>query len=191
MTSCDRGAPREVIALSVELPGADPGLGEQDTSMSDRELDRVLEFLAQTGHIAGVREPGVGCARWRRLRLLSPGLTAVGAWPPAEERHLLPTGCARWDGRDAPLLGHIAARGPLGTVPCRPAGGTSGAHDALRDALPLTPVDVYWSLVTLRDAELVSGVDCGEAGWRDVRVTERGRALAERMTGPPAPAALA
>jgi hypothetical protein len=186
LTSCNPGAPRSVVHLSdlqsESVAGA--GFGEQSTSMSDSELDRVLEFLTQTGHVGGVREPGVGCTRWRMLRLRPSGLTAIGEWPPAEDRYPLPTGCALWDGRDAPLLGHVAAHGPLDVVACRPTGAPEGV--LFRD-LPLTPVDGYWSLVALRDAELVSGDDRGPAGWQHVRATDAGIALAGLMAAQIAP----
>jgi hypothetical protein len=186
LTAFDRVAPRAVVCLSMQTSAHD---AHQDTSMSDRELDRVLELLAHTGHVGGVREPAGGFVRWRRLRLLPAGLREVGAWPAESQRHRLPTGCSVWDGRDAPMLGHLADAGPFAQVACRPTGVPGSREAPMFAALPITRVDAYWSLHALRDAELIGGRDDGAAGWQEVHVTAAGRALARRLAGEEAPGA--
>jgi hypothetical protein len=151
--------------------------------MPDRELDRVLQLLLSTGHVGARRMAGDGCCRWQYLRLRPPGLEEVGAWPAPAERSRVPSGCTVWDDRDAPLLRYLAERGPLAVVACTPTERSPGARDPLFADLPVTRVDAYWSLLALRDAELVGGTDAGEAGWRDVAVTPGGRELAARLRG--------
>jgi hypothetical protein len=157
--------------------------GHQRTSMPDRELDRVLQLLLSTGHVGARRVAGDGCCRWQYLRLRPPGLEEVGAWPAPDARAGIPTGCDVWDARDAPMLGYLAARGPLPVVDCTPTDDAPGARDPLFAGLPVTRVDAYWSLLALCDAELVGGIDDGEAGWREVAVTGGGRDLAARLPG--------
>jgi hypothetical protein len=169
------------LAAAAGVPAARHG--HQRTSMPDRELDRVLQLLLSTGHVGARRTAGDGCCRWQYLRLRPPGLEAVGAWPAADERARVPSGCDVWDARDAPLLRYLAARGPLPVVDCAPTDGAPGARDPLFTGLPVTRVGAYWSLLALRDAELVSGIDGGEEGWRDVAVTGGGRELAARLPG--------
>src|SRR4051812_24356912 len=180
-TSNGRASPRVVIALADVLGDPAARRGEQDTSMPDRDLDRVLQFLLSTGYLAADRTSGGGCARWRYLRLLPLGMVAAGAWPEPAMRARLPTGCTAWDGRDAPVLGYVAATGPLPVVACAPTNGSPYAGDDLFEGLPVTRVDGYWSLLALRDAGLVGGADRGPAGWRDVSATAAGRELARHF----------
>jgi hypothetical protein len=149
--------------------------------MPDRDLDRVLQLLQGTGHVGALRTTGNGRARWQYLRLLPPALVEVGAWPAPAARIGLPSGGTVWDGRDAPMLGWVAARGPLPVVRCAPTDGAPGAREHLERGFPLTRVDAYWSLLALRDADLVSGTDDGADGWRHVGVTPAGRELAGRL----------
>jgi hypothetical protein len=172
-----------VITLAAAAGEPAARHGHQRTSMPDRELDRVLQLLLSTGHVGARRMPGEGCCRWQYLRLRPPGLEEVGAWPAPDERTRIPSGCDVWDGRDAPLLRYLAERGPMAAVDCAPTDGAPGARDPLFADLDVTRVEAYWSLLALRDAELVGGTDRGEAGWRDVAVTGRGRELAARLRG--------
>lgn len=177
-------SPRAVITLATTAGEPGARLGEQRTSMPDRDLDRVLQLLQNTGHVGACRVPENGSCRWLYLRLLPPGLVEVGAWPAPAARTRLPSGCTMWDGRDAPMLGWLAARGPLPVVRCAPTDGAPDARESVGRGFPLTRVDAYWSLLALRDAELVSGSDDGAAGWRDVAVTPEGRDLAARLAPP-------
>ena len=170
-----------MITLAAAAGEASARLGEQGTSMPDRDLDRVLQLLHGTGHIGALRTTVNGWSRWQFLRLLPPGLVEVGAWPAPAARTGLPSGCTVWDGRDAPMLGWVAAHGPLPELRCAPTVGAPGAREHLERGFPLTRVDAYWSLLALRDAELVSGTDDGAEGWRHVAVTPTGRELAERL----------
>jgi len=177
-TSGDAHAPRETVTL-----GTDDGSrhGGQSTPLTDPELDRALQTLVTYERVAGRREAQGALVEWRALRLLPHGMVEVGAWPPEESRHLLPTGCALWDGRDAPLLAHIAARGPFERVPCA---ASDNSYRAIRDIFPNVPisrVEGYWSLLALRDALLIAGTDEGARGWRSVAVTTTGACLVSRM----------
>ena len=108
----------------------------------------------------------------------APGHVEVGAWPPEDSRHLLPTGCALWDRRDAPLLAHIVVRGPFGHVPCVPSDiYFGGAQQDVFPNVPVSRVDGYWSLMALRDGALIAGTGAGHRGWR----SSAGAALVGRM----------
>ena len=174
-TDGDAHAPRPSVTL-----GADGGSG-QATAMPDPELDRSLQALVTFGRVAGRREARGSLIEWRALRLLPQGMVEVGAWPPEDSRHLLPTGCALWDRRDAPLLAHIVVRGPFGHVPCVPSDIYFGATQDVFPNLPVSRVDGYWSLMALRDGALIAGTEEEHRGWRSVAATSAGSALVGRM----------
>jgi len=174
-TDGDAHAPRPSVTL-----GADGGSG-QATAMPDPELDRSLQALVTFGRVAGRREARGSLVEWRALRLLPQGMVEVGAWPPEDSRHLLPTGCALWDRRDAPLLAHIVVRGPFGHVPCVPSDIYFGATQDVFPNLPVSRVDGYWSLMALRDGALIAGTEEEHRGWRSVAATSAGSALVGRM----------
>ena len=174
-TDGDAHAPRPSVTL-----GADGGSGEA-TAMPDPELDRSLQALVTFGRVAGRREARGSLIEWRALRLLPQGMVEVGAWPPEDSRHRLPTGCALWDRRDAPLLAHIVVRGPFGHVPCVPSDIYFGATQDVFPNLPVSRVDGYWSLMALRDGALIAGTEEEHRGWRSVAATSAGSALVGRM----------
>jgi hypothetical protein len=174
-TDGDAHAPRPSVTL-----GADGGSG-QATAMPDPELDRSLQALVTFGRVAGRREARGSLVEWRALRLLPQGMVEVGAWPPEDSRHRLPTGCALWDRRDAPLLAHIVVRGPFGHVPCVPSDIYFGATQDVFPNLPVSRVDGYWSLMALRDGALIAGTEEEHRGWRSVAATSAGSALVGRM----------
>jgi len=174
-TDGDAHAPRPSVTL-----GADGGSGEA-TAMPDPELDRSLQALVAFGRVAGRREARGSLIEWRALRLLPQGMVEVGAWPPEDSRHRLPTGCALWDRRDAPLLAHIVVRGPFGHVPCVPSDIYFGATQDVFPNLPVSRVDGYWSLMALRDGALIAGTEEEHRGWRSVAATSAGSALVGRM----------
>lgn len=177
-TDGDAHAPRSSITLGADSGSRHSGQG---TSMTDREIDRSLQALVTFERVAGRREARGSLGEWRALRLLPHGMVEVGAWPPEDARHLLPTGCALWDGRDAPLLAHIAVRGPFEHVPCVPSDIYFGAAQDIFPNVPVSRVDGYWSLMALRDGALIAGTDEGHRGWRSVAATSTGAALASRM----------
>ena len=170
-TDGDAHAPRPSVTL-----GADGGSG-QATAMPDPELDRSLQALVTFGRVAGRREARGSLIEWRALRLLPQGMVEVGAWPPDDSRHRLPTGCALWNRRDAPLLAHIVVRGPFGHVPCVPSDIYFGATQDVFPNVPVSRVDGYWSLMALRDGALIAGTEEGHRGWRSVAATSAGAAL--------------
>jgi hypothetical protein len=174
-TDGDAHAPRPSVTL-----GADGGSG-QATAMPDPELDRSLQALVTFGRVAGRREARGSLVEWRALRLLPQGMVEVGAWPPEDSRHRLPTGCALWDRRDAPLLAHIVVRGPFGHVPCVPSDIYFGATQDVFPNVPVSRVDGYWSLMALRDGALIAGTEEEHRGWRSVAATSAGSALVGRM----------
>jgi len=174
-TDGDAHAPRPSVTL-----GADGGSG-QATAMPDPELDRSLQALVTFGRVAGRREARGSLVEWRALRLLPQGMVEVGAWPPEDSRHRLPTGCALWDRRDAPLLAHIVVRGPFGHVPCVPSDIYLGATQDVFPNVPVSRVDGYWSLMALRDGALIAGTEEEHRGWRSVAATSAGSALVGRM----------
>ena len=174
-TDGDAHAPRPSVTL-----GADGGSG-QATAMPDPELDRSLQALVTFGRVAGRREARGSLIEWRALRLLPQGMVEVGAWPPEDSRHRLPTGCALWDRRDAPLLAHIVVRGPFGHVPCVPSDIYFGATQDVFPNVPVSRVDGYWSLMALRDGALIAGTEEEHRGWRSVAATSAGSALVGRM----------
>ena len=174
-TDGDAHAPRPSVTL-----GADGGSGEA-TAMPDPELDRSLQALVAFGRVAGRREARGSLIEWRALRLLPQGMVEVGAWPPEDSRHRLPTGCALWDRRDAPLLAHIVVRGPFGHVPCVPSDIYFGATQDVFPNLPVSRVAGYWSLMALRDGALIAGTEEEHRGWRSVAATSAGSALVGRM----------
>ena len=174
-TDGDAHAPRPSVTL-----GADGGSG-QATAMPDPELDRSLQALVTFGRVAGRREARGSLIEWRALRLLPQGMVEVGAWPPDDSRHRLPTGCALWDRRDAPLPAHIVVRGPFGHVPCVPSDIYFGATQDVFPNVPVSRVDGYWSLMALRDGALIAGTEEEHRGWRSVAATSAGSALVGRM----------
>jgi hypothetical protein len=177
-TDGDAHAPRPTITL-----GADGGSRHSGraTSMTDPEIDRSLQTLVAFERVAGRREARGSLVEWHALRSLPQGMVEVGAWPPEDARHLLPTGCALWDGRDAPLLAHIAVRGPFEHVPCVPSDSYPGAAQDIFPNVPVSRVDGYWSLMALRDGALIAGIEDGHRGWRAVAATRIGASLVSRM----------
>jgi hypothetical protein len=177
-TDGDAHAPRASITLGAD--GASRHSGPA-ASMADPELDRSLQALVTFGRVAGRREARGSLVEWRALRLLPQGMVEVGAWPPEDSRHRLPTGCALWDRRDAPLLAHIVVRGPFGHVACVPSDISFEAAQDVFPNVPVSRVDGYWSLMALRDGALIAGTEEGHRGWRSVAATSAGASLVARM----------
>jgi hypothetical protein len=177
-TNGDAHSPCPSITLGVDNGSRHSG---QATSMTDPELDRALQALVTFERVVGRREARGSLVEWRALRLLPHGMVEVGAWPPEDSRHLLPTGGALWDGRDAPLLAHIVVRGPFERVPCVPCDIYFGATQDVFPNVPISRVEGYWSLMALRDAALIAGTDDGHRGWRSVAATSVGATLVSRM----------
>ena len=177
-TSGDAHSPRPVVTLGTGDGSVQRG---RATAMSDPDLDRTLQALVTFERVAGRRDAHGSAVEWHGLRLLPQGMVEVGAWPPEDGRHRLPTGCGLWDGRDAPLLAHVAVRGPFERVPCIPSDDVYGASEDIFPNVPISRVEAYWSLMALRDAELVAGVDEGHRGWRSVAATPAGATLFSRM----------
>jgi hypothetical protein len=177
-TDGDAQSPRPCVTLGADVGSRHSG---QATSMTDPEIDRALQALMTFGRVAGRRDARRSVVEWRALRLLPHGMVEVGAWPPEHSRHLLPTGCALWDGRDAPLLAHVVVRGPFEHVPCVPSDIHYGAVDDIFPNVPVSRLEGYWSLMALRDAALVAGADAGHRGWRSVAATGVGASLVSRM----------
>ena len=178
LTDGDAHAPRPSITLGADSESRHSSRG---TSMTDPEIDRSLQTLVAFERVAGRREARGSLVEWHALRLLPQGMVEVGAWPPEDSRHLLPTGCALWDGRDAPLLAHIVVWGPFEHVPCVPSDISLGAAQDIFPNVPVSRVDGYWSLMALRDGALIAGIEEGHRGWRSVAATSIGASLVSRM----------
>ncbi len=177
-TNGDAHSPRPSITLGVDAGSRHSG---QATSMTDPEIDRALQALVTFERVVGRRDARGSLVEWQALRLLPHGMVEVGAWPPEDSRHLLPTGAALWDGRDAPLLAHIVVRGPFERVPCVPRDIYYGAAQDIFPDVPISRLEGYWSLMALRDAALIAGTDDGRRGWRSVAATSIGASLVSRM----------
>ena len=177
-TNGDAHSPRPSITLGVD---AGSRHGGQATSMTDPEIDRALQALVTFERVVGRRDARGSLVEWHALRLLPHGMVEVGAWPPEDSRHLLPTGGALWDGRDAPLLAHIVVRGPFERVPSVPRDMDYGATQDIFPDVPISRLEGYWSLMALRDAGLIAGTDDGHRGWRSVAATSIGASLVSRM----------
>jgi len=177
-TSGDAQSPRPNVRLGTDDGSRQSG---RATSMTDLELDRALQALVTFERVAGRRDARGALVEWHALRLLPQGMVEVGAWPPEDARHLLPTGCALWDGRDAPLLAHVAVRGPCDHVACVPSDDYYGAAQHVFPDVAVSRVEGYWSLMALRDAALIAGTDAAHRGWRSVAATGSGASLAGRM----------
>jgi hypothetical protein len=177
-THGDTRQPSACVMLGAEDGSRHSG---QATSMTDPEIDESLQALVTAERVAGCRAPLGPLVEWSALRLLPRGMVEVGAWPPETSRHVLPSGCGLWDGRDAPMLAHIAVRGPFERVRSVPTDMYRGAMEDIFPNVPVSRVDGYWSLMALKDAALIAGTDLAHRGWRSVAVTSLGASLVSRM----------
>lgn len=157
-----------------ELALTEPTAWLDDSSISSKEVDLLLQEAEHRALLEGERGEGDGSVSWwSNVRLTVEGLRRLGEWPPAGGGRVTgPWGEGLWGRVDRPLLEELEDNPPHADFELKPVGGATPAER-----------ERWRALMRLFSAGLIGG-GLQEDGLDALRITIEGRQTLEGPIGP-------